>query len=250
MLVPQVKRQDLDKNRALASLSYARRLNPMVKVEALAENMLEKDDDDFLKQFDMLVLCDMIPVKELFDLNQRCRKNNVKLIFGHVLAGFGFFLSDLLSFDFVGEVINHVKEGKQIKHEKMNRNYPPLEELFNVRYINKKSGAALTKRTNKVVLQLYLLLEYYHDSVNSVPTKEDLEKLLPKVAERLGAPEERFEIDLLGEALSHEPGPIAATVGGVLGQEVVKVASQNCIPFHNSFIFDVDTCQGVVELLK
>lgn len=231
-------------------MAYARRLNPMVKIEVLEEDILEKGDDDFLGQFDMLVLCDMIPLNKLFELNDRCRKNGVKLIFGHVLSGLGFFISDLMSFDFVGEVINHVKDGKKVKHEQMNRNYPPMRDLVNVKYVNKKSGAALTKRTNKVVLQLYLLLEYYRDSVESAPTKEDLAKLLPKVAERLGAPEERFQIDLLEEILDHEPGPVAATVGGVLGQEVVKVASQNCVPFHNSFIFDVDTCQGVVELLK
>ncbi|XP_003741523.1 SUMO-activating enzyme subunit 1 [Galendromus occidentalis] len=245
-----VKPQDLGKNRASASLSYARRLNPMVKTEALEEDILEKDDSAFLKQFDMLVVCDMIPLKRAFDLDDRCRKNNVKLIFGHVLAGMGFFISDLMNFDFVGEVINHLKDGKQVKNEPMNRLYPPMREIMNVRYVNKRSGAALTKRTNKCVLQLYLLLEFYKETADSIPTKEDLENLLPKVAERLGAPEERFEIDLLDEILSHEPGPVAATVGGVLGQEVVKVASQNCVPFHNSFVFDVDTCQGVVELLK
>lgn len=222
----------------------------MVKINALEEDVLTKVDDDFFGLYDMLVVCDMIPVKPLFELNDRCRKHNVKLIFGHVLSGVGFFLSDLMSFDFVGEVINHVKDGKKVKHEQMNRTYPPLRDILNVKYINKKSGAALTKRTNKVVLQLYLLLEYFSDSVESVPTRADLEKLLPKVADRLGAPEERFELDLLEEILNHEPGPVAATVGGVLGQEVVKVASQNCVPFHNSFIFDVDTCHGVVELLK
>ncbi|OQR69726.1 SUMO-activating enzyme subunit 1-like [Tropilaelaps mercedesae] len=240
---------DVGKNRAHSSLRYARRLNPMVDVSAAGEDILSKHDD-FLKSFDMIVVCDMIPTQKIFEFNDLCRKHNVKLIVGHVLAGLGFFMSDLMTFRYVQETVIHLKEGKKSRHEEKSEEFPPLREILNAKFVNKKSGGALNKRSCRLAFQFHLLLAHYEKVSTAPKAKEELAKFVPEVANRLEVDEDRFAVDSLDELLKMEPNPIAAIVGGVLGQEVIKVASQNSKPFCNVFLFDGDNCVGTAELFK
>ncbi|XP_022653003.1 SUMO-activating enzyme subunit 1-like [Varroa destructor] len=241
--------EDVGKNRAQSSLRYARRLNPMVDVRVEEEDILNKDEK-FLKTFDMIVICDMIPTQKVFEFNDLCRKNEIKLIVGHVLSGLGYFMSDLMDFKYVHETIIHLKDGKKSKHEEMSERFPPLREILNAKFVNKRSGGALNKRSSRLAFLFHLLLAFYDKHIPKAVTKEQLAKLLPEVAARLEVGEDLFALDSLDELLQLEPCPVAAVLGGVLGQEVIKVASQNCKPFCNVFLFDGDSCVGTVELFK
>ena len=75
-----------------------------------------------------------------------------------------------------------------------------------------------------------------------------LSSLRDSIISKFGLPEKKIPEDILPMLFS-ELSPVAAIVGGVLGQEVIKVISNKDAPHNNFFLYNpLDTC-GIVETI-
>lgn len=95
----------LQLQRAEAALNRAQELNPMVKLEAKADDFATLSVDT-LKSFD--VVCFTAEGRsraELEALNAKCRSAGSKLVIAETFGSFGFSFADLLEHDFVEEVV-------------------------------------------------------------------------------------------------------------------------------------------------
>ena len=57
-------------------------------------------------------------------------------------------------------------------------------------------------------------------------------------------------VSIISSGTGLDLSPIAAVVGGILGQEVIKVLSAKSKPFLNFFLFDGQKGPGVLELIQ
>lgn len=88
----------LGENRAEASLIRAQALNPMVKLNAVKENIASKEDTYF-QNFDVVIVLEA-PTRELVRINNACRLSGVKFFAGDVWGMFGYSFADLQEHSF------------------------------------------------------------------------------------------------------------------------------------------------------
>lgn len=111
--------EDIGKNRAKASLNKVAELNHHVKVSASDEDLTE----DYIKQFNSVVVTSFLPFSELKRISEICHQNKIKFIATQVSGLFGYVFDDFGEkfdvFDPRGEIpsrfliehITHDKDG-------------------------------------------------------------------------------------------------------------------------------------------
>lgn len=256
-----VQRTDIGKNRAHSSKAYAQSLNPMVEVQS-EEGSLADLDEAYLGRFDMVCCAETPSTEAVVRLNAACRALGVKFYCGHVWGLFGYFFSDLVEHTYTQELpFFAVKKANDsdpgaAKKPKMDDGTSnliqktvscvPLGRALQVRA--GKAGAGLDKKTSPLFLLLHVLLRF-HDEEGRAPTESDQERLLclwDAVAKELAVEKERLSDDRL-QLISRELCATCAVVGGVLAQDMIKVASCRDPPLKNFFLFDGIECCGLVE---
>jgi ubiquitin-like 1-activating enzyme E1 A len=75
-----------------------------------------------------------------------------------------------------------------------------------------------------------------------------LSSLRDSITTKFGLPDNKIPVDILPMLFS-ELSPVAAIVGGVLGQEVIKVISNRDAPHNNFFLYNPLESAGVVETI-
>jgi hypothetical protein len=73
-----------------------------------------------------------------------------------------------------------------------------------------------------------------------------LNSLRDGVSQKFGLPEEKIPADFM-RLLFSELSPVAAIVGGVLAQEIIKVISHKEAPHRNFFFYNPTDSSGIVE---
>jgi len=259
-------RDEVGKNRAEASLARVQQLNPMVEVTADPASSEEKDAD-FFKKFDV-VIATTCSQAELVRINSICRAANILFYAGDVFGFFGFSFMDLVSHNFVEEVTTQVqssgddgepaaKKQKTIESEtksvKKEMAFVSLAETLKVDW----SSELYSKRIRRMDPSFFLLhvlfafkAEMGHNPRASA-RDEDLKKLQQlreTTLTKLAVPTSKIPDEMLG-LLFAELAPVAAIVGGILGQEVIKAISNKDAPHNNYFFYNpLESC-GVVETI-
>ncbi|KAH0631467.1 hypothetical protein JD844_005799, partial [Phrynosoma platyrhinos] len=230
----------LGKNRAEASLTRARDLNPMVDVKADPENV-EQKPEEFFTHFD--VVCLTCCSKEvLVKVEQICHKNNIKFFTGDVFGYHGYMFANLGKHEFVEEkakaakASQGMKDGPDTKKAKLDFTettlvkkcvtFCLLKEALAINWSSEKAKATL-KRTTPDYFLLQVLLKFRSEKDRDPCVQncaEDAEVLLQMrndVLASLGVESDLLPDDFVSCCFS-EMAPVCAVVGGVLSQEVVK----------------------------
>jgi len=225
------------KNRAQASLERLKQRNPMVEVTADPDN-LETKEEGFFKNFD---------------------------IFGF----FGYSFMDLIKHEYVEEEVKtqEAKEGQpEAKKAKMEANeeeetkmvkksmeFVDLEKALNVDW-SQDTYAKRIRRMDPAYFILQILLEFQSRegcSPRADMRDEDMKLLISlkdSIISKYGLPDKKIPDEILPMLFS-ELSPVAAIIGGVLGQEVIKVISNKDSPHNNFFLYNpLESC-GVVETI-
>eukprot|EP00099_Drosophila_melanogaster_P022661 NP_650198.1 activator of SUMO 1 [Drosophila melanogaster] len=250
-----VPRESLNTNRAEASLTRARALNPMVDISADREPLKEKTSE-FFGQFDVVVV-NGATNEELLRIDTICRDLGVKFIATDVWGTFGFYFASLQKHSYVEDVIKHkvvANSEKKKKYETVSIptqrdvDYPGYSAWLDFD-VTEPSYLRKLKRNGPGVLLLSVLQKFRttHKRDPSYKTREaDLELLR-------GIRDELLPNSILGdEALGlifAQISPAVAVVGGVVAQEVIKVVTKLEAPHRNLFVFDPETCAGYVEAI-
>ncbi|KAG7215387.1 hypothetical protein INR49_022555 [Caranx melampygus] len=273
-------------NRAQASLERAQNLNPMVEVHADTDRIEDKPDDFFL-QFDAVCLTGCS--RDLMvRVDQLCSQRNIKVFCGDVYGYYGYMFCNLgQEHNYVEEKPKLVKpsgesndgpEAKKVKVDpnettmvKKTASFCNLKEALEVDWTTEKAKAGL-KRTPVDYFLLHVLLKFRTDKGRDpdpqsfAADSQLLRQIRDDVLEALGVSSDLLNDDFISYCFS-EMSPVCAVMGGVLGQEVVKVSkdvkmrrffgrvlgklsaalSQRDAPHRNFFFFDGRKGNGVVD---
>merc|ERR1719211_508086 len=146
-----------------------------------------------------------------------------------------------------------IEEEEETKMVKKSMEFVDLEKALNVDW-SQDTYAKRIRRMDPAYFILQILLEFQSREGCSPRSgmREDDMKLLSSLRDsiisKFGLPEKKIPEDILPMLFS-ELSPVAAIVGGVLGQEVIKVISNKDAPHNNFFLYNpLDTC-GIVETI-
>merc|ERR1711997_107801 len=258
------------KNRAQASLERLQQRNPMVEITADKDN-LDAKEKDFFSNFDVVIITNY-PKDVTLKVNNYCRDLKIKFFAGDIFGYFGYSFMDLVKHDYVEEEIKKqeagdgkessggpaakkakMEEEEETKMVKKSMDFVPLEQALNVDW-STDSYAKRVRRMDPSYFILQILLEFQSRegcSPRAKMRKDDM-KLLTSLRESIiskySLPENKIPEEILPMLFS-ELSPVAAIVGGVLGQEVIKVISNRDAPHNNFFLYNpLESC-GVVETI-
>ncbi|XP_068081946.1 SUMO-activating enzyme subunit 1 [Anabrus simplex] len=260
-------RDQIGKNRAVASLKRAQQLNSMVTVSADTDNVDDKPDSYFA-EFD-IVCATECTTQQLIRINQICREKLVKFFCGDVFGLFGFMFADLQIHEFVEEtkcypVGESVKGGgepanKRPKLEpvtvstKNTLTYVPLQDALQVDW----NCEEYIKRLPKIDSSYFLMkvLQRFRDlhgcDPNPIERERDLErleKLKEDELKKLGVPLDKLPSSMFRSVFA-EVSPVCAIMGGVVAQEIIRAVSQNERTHNNMFFFNPEKMVGFVECI-
>uniref|UniRef100_A0A663FK53 THIF-type NAD/FAD binding fold domain-containing protein n=1 Tax=Aquila chrysaetos chrysaetos TaxID=223781 RepID=A0A663FK53_AQUCH len=202
-------------------------------------------------------------------IDQICHKNGVKFFTGDVFGYHGYMFADLGEHEFVEEktkvakVSPGVEDGLDTKKAKLDSSettmvkkhvvFCQLKEALAVNWSGEKAKAVL-KRTTLDYFLLQVLLKFRTDNSRDPSPQNYAEdsKLLLRIRhdalESLGVGADLLPDEFVSYCFS-EMAPVCAVVGGVLGQEVVKVVAVGTPPHNNYFFFNGIKGNGIVECL-
>lgn len=231
---------DSDQSRSVAeaSSSTLQAMNPLVKVQALAKSPEQLQEAGELQGVDILVL--VHPALALQQrLNAKCRELGIKFLSGCIRGALGFLFLDLQTHSFSTES-QGAGQASQAELQ-----YVPLSEALSVPY------AKLKPRTHPLypVLQAEAEFEQEHGRVAG---SADVAAVSSILAGRASAAVKTVDAQVqasLEEFVGQEEevAPVAAVLGGVLANEVVKVAGGHRAPVRNLMFFSLLDGHGVVE---
>lgn len=252
----------IGENRAEASLTRARALNPMVEITSETKSV-DNLPDKFFQEFD-IVCATGLKQEQLERINNACRDSNKKFLCGDVWGMYGYMFADLVDHEYSEEIVQHkaVKRGSD-EVEKNAREtvsitvkrraiYVPLQNALSVDWMKPEYRSRL-RRGDPSYFVMKILLRFkdeYNRNPDPAKRKEDTKILLhmrDELVKELSLPS-GFIVDALLQDVFGTVSGAAAVIGGVIGQEVVKAVSQREPPHNNMFFFNPVKCVGFVEL--
>ncbi|KAH8417873.1 hypothetical protein KR222_007512 [Zaprionus bogoriensis] len=246
-------RESLGSNRAEASLTRSRALNPMVDISADTQPLKEKTAEYFAK-FDVVVIIGESN-EELLRIDNICREHGVRFFAADVWGMFGFHYASLQKHSYVEDVFKYKvvsKPNEKIKCETVAT--PVQREVEYPAYscwldfdINAATYQRKLKRDGPGIV-LLRVLQHFRSKEKRDPSYKSREsdiELLQQIRDEL-APNSALKNDALG-LLFGQISPAAAVVGGIVAQEVIKVVTRMEAPHRNLFLFNPETCVGYVE---
>ncbi|KAH7366081.1 hypothetical protein KP509_18G062500 [Ceratopteris richardii] len=241
-LIP-VEQIESDKSFLTECAESLKDFNPMVHV-TVEKGSLEEKPDDFLNNFDVVVVGRSL-LKYRMHVNSLCRKRGPKIAFLSVdcRGPLGEIFIDLQTHTYV------LKAKENVPHSLQNLVYCSLEEAIAARWDR------LPKKTTKLFYAMRIM-EDFEQSNSRLPgqvTLDDLASVLDtrkRLCESQGMPETLVPDKLLHRLLyaeAREHPPVCAILGGILGQELLKVLSGKGEPLKNFFFFDPMDGKGITE---
>jgi len=279
-------RDKVGSNRAEASLERVRQLNPGVEIKVDTSHLDSKNANFFSDNFDLVVITNF-PKDTVIKINQMCRESGIKFFAGDVFGFFGYSFMDLVEHEFVEEVKQiagakpnveeqgskastddsppKAKKARTVEVEepetKMVKNSMKFVSLENALKVDwtQEAYKKRIKRMDPSYFLLQVLFEFQSREGCSprISHRDDdltlLKRLRDDVAQKLELPTgnklTNEDGDKMLPLLFSELSPVAAIVGGVLAQEIIKVISNKDTPHNNFFLYNpIESC-GVVETI-
>ncbi|EGG18898.1 sumo-activating enzyme subunit 1 [Cavenderia fasciculata] len=247
--------------RAKASLESIKELNPLVSV-----NIVERDvstfDDEFIKQF-TVVCVDGLDFQQQSILNELCHRNSVSYLLNHSFGMRSFFFADHgHSFQYIVKKKKTTPntnnktttDGKQpAAEEETEEIIEKVARFASLKEMLSSSWSKFPNRISPIIFFIHLLNQYQINNNGKMATCKDVDALVTLLEQE----NKKYNITpinkntdfikLMTRQINAEIAPVCAIVGGVLGQEIVKIISRDNDPFNNIFLYDSLTGLGTVE---
>nr|XP_002121043.1 SUMO-activating enzyme subunit 1 [Ciona intestinalis] len=247
-------------NIAEASKVRTQELNPNVEVYVDTESLDSKTADYFAK-FD-IVCVTRCTLQQRLDINNMCRKKNVKFFSGDVFGFYGYCFLDLGEHEYVEEVtVNKqvaisVEDGSAEEKTKSSETVSikktatfcsyetALKEDWKLR--NRRS-----LRQSSSVFYILQILDEFQSRHQRLPIQNSMDSLTlslirKEILTKAGM-KENFVSDDFQDFCCSVLSPVAAVVGGVMAQEVIKACSKKNKPHQNFFFFNGLNHTGIVD---
>ncbi|BBN14566.1 ubiquitin-like 1-activating enzyme E1 A [Marchantia polymorpha subsp. ruderalis] len=217
--------------------------NSMVRVQVEKGYILDKPGE-FFDDFDIVILGrSSLDLKKKVNALCRSRPQRVAFYAVDVRNSCGSLFIDLQSCTYRSQKKD---DDKEVEYTKKSCS---LEDSLSVRW------DSLPKRASKLFFAIRIVEEYEQkeDKQPGHLTTNDLPALLVFGTERLQAQGLAMSIAVenllkkIAEAGTFELSPVCAIMGGILGQEVLKLLSCKGEPIKNLFFFDASDGKGMIE---
>ncbi|XP_010529098.1 PREDICTED: SUMO-activating enzyme subunit 1B-1-like [Tarenaya hassleriana] len=214
--------------------------NPMVRV-SVEKGDLSTFATEFFEKFDVVVIGYSSRATKK-SVNEKCRKLSKRV---------AFYTVDCR--DSCGEIFVDLRNYKYAKKKleesvECELTFPSFEEAISVPW------KAIPRRTAKLyfamrVIELFEETEGRKPGESSLPDIPRVLKFKKELCEANSVSETQIPDNLLERLVAGntEFPPACAIVGGILGQEVIKVISCKGEPLKNFFYFDAVDGKGVIE---
>jgi len=229
--------EDIGKNRAEASAPRVQDLNPRVNI-VVDKDPLESKSPEFFQQFDIVCLSDCSLATTL-KVNQICRQHKIPIFSGALHGYFGFVFMD-------HNQHNYQSTTKSVSGEETTTiktlATPSFQDVFDSPW-----NIPALRRVSKSLLAEIILLHY-----TSVPDQGNILDFKKEYLNKRQVAENFVEDQTLlnvWQAYHKDLSPVAAIVGGLVAQEVIKLLSGKDDPIVNCFVFDGLESRGLVEYL-
>eukprot|EP00123_Amoebidium_parasiticum_P013492 comp21986_c0_seq1/m.31779 comp21986_c0_seq1/g.31779 ORF comp21986_c0_seq1/g.31779 comp21986_c0_seq1/m.31779 type:complete len:361 (-) comp21986_c0_seq1:82-1164(-) len=242
---------DLGRNRAEASRERMQQLNPRVSIVTDTGNIAAKDDA-FFKQFTAVCLTSC-PPEVISRVDSICRAHGVKFFCGDNFGYFGYIFADLGEHNYVVE--QEGAEGEATKVTQATSTYVSWDQAMSFDWSKVTPRALRMTSWLSFGIQGLQRFQAREGRLPHYGNKEDIESAVRDtgcVLTESGlaatlAPEESMRQLAQGACVGFSP--VAAVVGGILGQEILKAVSAKDKPHNNFFFYDALTKSGTVETI-
>jgi len=256
-------------NRAEASYTRAKKLNPLVDIVVDTEDVNTKDEE-YYKRFDVVCMTGY-DVQLQKKVNSMCHKLRVKFLSGNTFGYYGYMFADLQQHTYMEEKVKVLKNecpnngsgpsdakkrktdttSDEVEYEEKTTDFCTLEDALSVQLFEGKS-LRQARQVSKGYLVLRVLEEYHkqhHKYPGHTASRTENDQLLEarnEVFEQL-----HIDNELLGDEFTSNCSgafyPVSAVVGGVMSQEVIKAVSGKDAPHDNFFFYDGVLTTGMVH---
>lgn len=244
-------------NIASASLPRTKELNPNVVVSAVETKA--EEDIKFLLNFDVVCLT-RTNADEKILVSNFCHKNAIKFICGDVFGFYGFGFFDLGHHDFVMDVENNDNSSKTSNGNSNDTvTVKKTVDFCSYEQALREDWSKRSRRDLKLSSPAYfimLIVDEFFNKHSRLPTHDLadyhlLSSLKSDILSKHGIANsfDKYFPDEFAQFCISVLNPIAAIVGGVLGQEIIKAISQKDPPHNNFFCFDGVNHSGIVDLI-
>eukprot|EP00301_Raphidiophrys_heterophryoidea_P026638 c9243_g1_i3.p1 GENE.c9243_g1_i3~~c9243_g1_i3.p1 ORF type:complete len:259 (+),score=64.61 c9243_g1_i3:305-1081(+) len=236
---------DIGKNRAQAARARVQELNPMVNVEVQDISISTFLVSTNPSPFSIVIASNIHPQHEVL-LDDWCRVRGIAFLTAQSFGFHATLLMDLGAFVY-----------KPDKTDKTDEPAPVQVQFGAVRdvYLAPWSTIPKVRRLSKLWLAASAYAHVVLDQGNK-PQASDLLSAVQTKATMLAVqaqlPESFLsndDVSVVCDLRANEVGAVCAVLGGIIGQEVVKIVSGVGAPIHNIFCFNAISAQGVVELV-
>ncbi|CAO3626366.1 unnamed protein product [Mucor fragilis] len=244
----------IGQNRAEAAAASIRNLNPRVQVIVDQQDIREKQAEYF-ESFSVVCL-----IHSEYDITFKVDeiRRNVKKPFyaADAFGWFGYVFCDLTEHAYIQEKNSnpHPDSKAQPTVEKIPHveNYSSLNDSLQKNWSDMRVKA-LKRRISPLTFLMHMLLKFQKDHHRS-PTSEDAQYLVENKAKYLAdmGIEDTSVLDdkLINDLASlfdTEISPVAAIVGGILAQDILRTLSANELPIQNWFYYNGIDGSGLVH---
>ncbi|KAL1931575.1 hypothetical protein VTP01DRAFT_9718 [Rhizomucor pusillus] len=249
---------DIGKNRAVASAPAIQSLNPRVDVVVDQENINDKPDAYFL-EFDIVCLVHK-DLDVAVRINELRRNAGKPFYTADAFGWFGYIFCDLKSHSYIEERKQMPTDPKSGQEPTIIRN-SRVESYVGLRDSLKKTWTEkelrkLRRQTPQLSFMIHIWMRFQQQHGRK-PTRDDVSTLLENKARYLGEmgvnDPSKLDDELINNFISlydTEMAPVAAIVGGVLAQEIIKVLSAKELPIQNWFYYNGLDGTGLVLQLE
>ncbi|KAI8146219.1 hypothetical protein BJV82DRAFT_409141 [Fennellomyces sp. T-0311] len=244
---------DVGRNRAEASATAIQNLNPRVQVIVDQEDIASKPDS-FFDTFDIVCLFHK-QIDILTRVNELRRKVGKPFYAADAFGWFGYIFCDLVEHTYIEERKSE-PAGKKAHEEPRVQRTTCVEKYISFSQsiqADWSTRGKKVKRMSPLSFVIHVLLKF-QEKHGHLPTGQEVEELIEQKAsylESMGVQDANLLSDeLLRNAidlLDTEMAPVAAIVGGVLAQEMIKVLSAKELPIQNWFYYSALDGTGMIH---
>jgi ubiquitin-like 1-activating enzyme E1 A len=236
-----LEEKHIGKNRGSASLKNISLLNPLVSINC-DECTIESKDENYFKQFNVICVTNCT-LDILLKIDNICRKYNIFFFISESFGSFSYFFEDLNIYKFSKKILQNNQKCSNnlssIIYKEEIITFPSLNDVISVKW-------KLIPKAPKLffgILCLYQYQKIYHSFPHS-NNQNDLNNFL-QISKELFI-EQQLDVNFLNETFlknicqnaSCEISPVCSIIGGILGQEIIKIISANDEPINQFFFYN------------